>query len=78
MFKGLPTFYPATPYGILLMLEEYKIPTEGKNCVVIGRSDIVGKPMSALMARSAYPGNCTVTICHSRTKKLKNLETTTV
>ena len=71
MFKGLPTFYPATPYGILLMLEEYNIPTEGKNCVVIGRSDIVGKPMSALMARSAYPGNCTVTICHSRTKNIE-------
>lgn len=71
MFKGLPTFYPATPYGILLMLEEYNIPTEGKHCVVIGRSDIVGKPMSALMARSAYPGNCTVTICHSRTKNIE-------
>lgn len=71
MFKGLPAFYPATPYGILLMLEEYKIPTEGKHCVVIGRSDIVGKPMSALMARSAYPGNCTVTICHSRTKNIE-------
>lgn len=71
MFKGLPTFYPATPYGILLMLEEYNISTEGKNCVVIGRSDIVGKPMSALMARSAYPGNCTVTICHSRTKNIE-------
>lgn len=71
MFKGLPTFYPATPYGILLMLEEYDIPTEGKHCVVIGRSDIVGKPMSALMARAAYPGNCTVTICHSRTKNIE-------
>lgn len=71
MFKGLPAFYPATPYGILLMLEEYEIPTEGKHCVVIGRSDIVGKPMSALMARSAYPGNCTVTICHSRTKNIE-------
>lgn len=71
MFKGLPSFYPATPYGILLMLEEYDIPTEGKHCVVIGRSDIVGKPMSALMARSAYPGNCTVTICHSRTQNIE-------
>lgn len=71
MFKGLPAFYPATPLGIMLMLEEYKIPTEGKHCVVIGRSDIVGKPMSALMARAAYPGNCTVTLCHSKTHNLK-------
>lgn len=71
MFKGLPSFYPATPYGILLMLEEYQIPTEGKHCVVIGRSDIVGKPMSALMARTGYPGNCTVTICHSRTQNIE-------
>jgi methylenetetrahydrofolate dehydrogenase (NADP+)/methenyltetrahydrofolate cyclohydrolase len=71
MFKGLPAFYPATPYGILLMLEEYNISTEGKHCVVIGRSDIVGKPMSALMARAAYPGNCTVTICHSRTQNIE-------
>ncbi len=71
MFKGLPAFYPATPYGILLMLEAYNIATEGKHCVVIGRSDIVGKPMSALMARAAYPGNCTVTICHSRTQNLE-------
>lgn len=71
MFKGLPSFYPATPYGILLMLEEYKIPTEGKHCVVIGRSDIVGKPMSALMARASYPGNCTVTICHSKTQNIE-------
>lgn len=71
MFKGLPAFYPATPLGIMLMLEEYKIPTEGKHCVVIGRSDIVGKPMSALMARAAYPGNCTVTLCHSKTQNLK-------
>lgn len=72
MFKGLPAFYPATPYGILLMLEEYNIPTEGKHCVVIGRSDIVGKPMSALMARAAYPGNCTVTLCHSRTQNIEH------
>ncbi len=71
MFKGLDAFYPATPYGVLLMLEEYKIPTEGKHCVVIGRSDIVGKPMSALMARAAYPGNCTVTVCHSKTQNIE-------
>lgn len=75
MFKGLPSFYPATPYGILLMLEEYNVPTEGKHCVVIGRSDIVGKPMSALMSRAAYPGNCTVTICHSKTQNIENYTT---
>ena len=63
MFKGLPTFLPATPYGIIKLLEHYKISTLGKHCVVIGRSDIVGKPMSALMLQY----NCTVTVCHSRT-----------
>lgn len=70
MFKGLPSLLPATPYGILLLLEAYQVETEGKHCVVIGRSDIVGKPMSALMSRNAYPGNCTVTLCHSRTPDL--------
>ncbi len=70
MFKGLPAFLPATPYGILLMLEQYNIKTSGKHCVIIGRSDIVGKPMSALMSRNAEPGNCTVTLCHSRTHNL--------
>ncbi|MEI7977606.1 MAG: bifunctional 5,10-methylenetetrahydrofolate dehydrogenase/5,10-methenyltetrahydrofolate cyclohydrolase [Bacteroidota bacterium] len=63
MFKGLPCFLPATPYGIIKLLEYYNIDTTGKNCVVIGRSDIVGKPMSALMLNK----NCTVTICHSKT-----------
>jgi methylenetetrahydrofolate dehydrogenase (NADP+)/methenyltetrahydrofolate cyclohydrolase len=63
MFKGLPTFLPATPYGIIKLLEHYGIETSGKHCVVIGRSDIVGKPMSALMLQK----NCTVTVCHSRT-----------
>jgi methylenetetrahydrofolate dehydrogenase (NADP+)/methenyltetrahydrofolate cyclohydrolase len=72
MVKGLPCHLPATPYGILLLLEHYKVETEGKHCVVIGRSDIVGKPMSVLMSRHGYPGNCTVTICHSRTKNLDN------
>jgi methylenetetrahydrofolate dehydrogenase (NADP+)/methenyltetrahydrofolate cyclohydrolase len=66
MFKGLPTFLPATPYGIIKLLEHYQIETSGKHCVVIGRSDIVGKPMSALMLQK----NCTVTICHSRTVDL--------
>ena len=66
MFKGLPTFLPATPYGIIKLLEYYQIETNGKHCVVIGRSDIVGKPMSALMLQK----NCTVTVCHSRTVDL--------
>jgi methylenetetrahydrofolate dehydrogenase (NADP+)/methenyltetrahydrofolate cyclohydrolase len=70
MMQNLPCYIPATPYGILLMLERYKIETVGKNCVVIGRSNIVGMPMSVLMARNAYPGNCTVTVCHSRTKNI--------
>lgn len=73
MVQGLPTFIPATPYGILLMLEHYKIETAGKHAVVIGRSNIVGRPMSILLSRNAYPGNCTVTVCHSRTKNLKKI-----
>ena len=72
MVKGLPCPLPATPYGILMMLERYKIETAGKNCVVIGRSDIVGRPISILLSRNAYPGNCTVTLCHSRTQDLKH------
>ncbi|MBS1659319.1 MAG: bifunctional methylenetetrahydrofolate dehydrogenase/methenyltetrahydrofolate cyclohydrolase FolD [Bacteroidetes bacterium] len=73
MVKGLPCHLPATPYGILMLLEKYQVQTEGKHCVVIGRSDIVGKPMSILMSRNAYPGNCTVTTCHSKTKNLKEI-----
>jgi methylenetetrahydrofolate dehydrogenase (NADP+)/methenyltetrahydrofolate cyclohydrolase len=73
MVQGLPTFIPATPYGILLMLEHYKIETSGKYAVVIGRSNIVGRPISILLSRNAYPGNCTVTVCHSRTKNLKEI-----
>ncbi|MDZ4666883.1 MAG: bifunctional 5,10-methylenetetrahydrofolate dehydrogenase/5,10-methenyltetrahydrofolate cyclohydrolase [bacterium] len=68
MFKGLKTFLPATPYGIIKTLEFYNIETTGKHCVVIGRSDIVGKPMSALMLQK----NCTVTVCHSKTIDLKS------
>jgi methylenetetrahydrofolate dehydrogenase (NADP+)/methenyltetrahydrofolate cyclohydrolase len=71
MVQNLPCFLPATPFGILQMIERYQVPTEGKHCVVVGRSNIVGMPMSILMARKAYPGNCTVTICHSQTKNLK-------
>ena len=71
MQRNLPCFIPATPYGITLMLQEYNIETNGKHCVVVGRSNIVGSPMSILMARNAHPGNCTVTICHSRTPDIK-------
>jgi len=72
MMQNIPSFIAATPKGIMTLLERYKIDTTGKNCVVIGRSNIVGMPMSILLARNAYPGNCTVTICHSKTKNLKN------
>lgn len=73
MVLGQPTFIPATPYGILLMLEHYKIETKGKHAVIIGRSNIVGRPISILLNRNAYPGNCTVTICHSHTPNLKEI-----
>lgn len=68
---GLPGFVPATPAGIITMLDRYDIETEGKHAVVIGRSSIVGTPMSLLLSRSGSPGNCTVTLCHSRTQGLK-------
>ncbi|MGI4805993.1 MAG: bifunctional 5,10-methylenetetrahydrofolate dehydrogenase/5,10-methenyltetrahydrofolate cyclohydrolase [Janthinobacterium lividum] len=71
MQRNLPSFIPATPYGITLMLQEYGIETSGKHCVVVGRSNIVGSPMSILMARNASPGNCTVTMCHSRTPDIR-------
>lgn len=70
MMIGLPTFLPATPFGILKLLEEYKIETKGKYCVVLGRSNIVGRPIANLLMRKAYPGDCTVTVCHSRTKDI--------
>ncbi len=73
MVQGLPAFIPATPYGIMLMLEHYKIETSGKHAVVIGRSNIVGRPMSILLSQNTYPGNCTVTVCHSRTSNLKEI-----
>jgi methylenetetrahydrofolate dehydrogenase (NADP+)/methenyltetrahydrofolate cyclohydrolase len=73
MVQGLPAFYPATPYGILLMIEHYGIETKGKHAVVIGRSNIVGRPISILLNRNDYPGNCTVTVCHSHTHNLKEL-----
>ena len=73
MVQGLPAFIPATPYGIMLMLEHYKIETAGKHAVVIGRSNIVGRPMSILLSQNTNPGNCTVTVCHSRTNNLKEI-----
>jgi len=73
MMRNLPCFIPATPYGILLLLQAYGIDTAGKHCVVVGRSNIVGSPMSILMARNANPGNCTVTLTHSKTSNLKEL-----
>jgi methylenetetrahydrofolate dehydrogenase (NADP+)/methenyltetrahydrofolate cyclohydrolase len=68
--QGLPCFIPATPLGIILMLERYNIPTAGKKCVVVGRSNIVGTPMSILMSRKGKVGDCTVTLAHSRTKDI--------
>lgn len=73
MMLGLPTFIPATPYGIMLMIEHYGITTSGMHCVVIGRSNIVGTPMSILLSRNTEPGNCTITLCHSKTKDIKGL-----
>lgn len=73
MAMSLPCFLPATPAGIIELLDRYNIETEGKNCVVIGRSNIVGTPISLLMSRKAKPGNATVTICHSRTKNIKEI-----
>lgn len=70
MVLNLPTFLPATPYGIVQLLDRYNVETSGKDCVVIGRSHIVGSPMSILMARNTKVGNCTVTLTHSRTKNL--------
>jgi methylenetetrahydrofolate dehydrogenase (NADP+)/methenyltetrahydrofolate cyclohydrolase len=73
MVQGLPSYLPATPYGILLLLKHYKIETKGKHAVIIGRSNIVGRPISILLNRNAYPGNCTVTVCHSYTPNLKEI-----
>lgn len=73
MVQGLPTFIPATPHGIMLMLEHYKINTVGMHAVVIGRSNIVGRPMSILLSENKSPGNCTVTLCHSKTKNMAEL-----
>ncbi|MCF8364736.1 MAG: bifunctional methylenetetrahydrofolate dehydrogenase/methenyltetrahydrofolate cyclohydrolase FolD [Bacteroidales bacterium] len=76
MALGYPTYLPATPYGIMELLKRYKIETAGKHCVVIGRSNIVGTPMSILLSRKSNPGNATVTICHSHTQNLKDIAAT--
>src|SRR5688572_24136925 len=73
MMQGLPSFIPATPYGIMLMLAHYKINTKGMHAVVVGRSNIVGRPISILLSANTNPGNCTVTICHSHTANLKDI-----
>jgi methylenetetrahydrofolate dehydrogenase (NADP+)/methenyltetrahydrofolate cyclohydrolase len=73
LVQGLPTFISATPYGIMLLLKHYNIDTIGKHAVVIGRSNIVGRPMSILLSQNTNPGNCTVTLCHSRTTNLKHI-----
>ena len=71
MSIGLPCFVPATPFGIIELLRRYKIETSGKKCVVLGRSNIVGKPIANLLMHKGYLGGCTVTVCHSRTKDIK-------
>ena len=73
---GIPSYLPATPAGILEMLDRYDIETAGKHAVILGRSSIVGTPMALLLSRNASPGNCTVTICHSRTQNLAEITRT--
>lgn len=73
MVLGQQAFIPATPYGIMLLLEHYKVPTKGRHAVVLGRSHIVGRPMSILLSGTGNPGNCTVTICHSQTANVKEI-----
>ncbi|MFD2521217.1 bifunctional 5,10-methylenetetrahydrofolate dehydrogenase/5,10-methenyltetrahydrofolate cyclohydrolase [Emticicia soli] len=73
MAKGLPAYISATPFGVLELIKRYNIETAGKHCVVVGRSQIVGLPMSILMQRNTYPGNCTVSLVHSRTQNLADI-----
>lgn len=73
MSIGLPCFLSATPAGIIELLRRYEVPTSGANCVVLGRSNIVGKPVASLMMQKAVPGDATVTVCHSHTKNLKEI-----
>ncbi len=76
LMLGEDTFVSATPYGIMLLLEHYGIETAGKHCVVLGRSNIVGRPMANLLSQKSYPGDCTVTMCHSRTKNIAEITRT--
>jgi methylenetetrahydrofolate dehydrogenase (NADP+)/methenyltetrahydrofolate cyclohydrolase len=69
----MPAYMPATPFGILQLLERYQIETEGKECVILGRSHIVGSPLSILLSKKRYPGNCTVTLCHSKSKNIEEI-----
>ncbi|MBN1789408.1 MAG: bifunctional methylenetetrahydrofolate dehydrogenase/methenyltetrahydrofolate cyclohydrolase FolD [Bacteroidales bacterium] len=73
MVLGMPAFISATPAGIIELIRRYEIPTSGKNCVVVGRSNIVGKPISILLSQKTYPGDATVTLCHSRTRNLNEI-----
>lgn len=73
MTLGLPAFLPATPNGVIELLKHYNIETDGKHCVVVGRSHIVGLPLSIMLAQKKYPGNCTVTLCHSKTKNIEEI-----
>lgn len=73
MVQGIESFTPATPTGIMELFSRYKIETSGKSCVIIGRSNIVGTPMALMLSRKGYPGDCTVTICHSKTKNLSEI-----
>lgn len=73
MVIGLPSYISATPDGIVDLLQRYNIETSGKNCVVLGRSNIVGRPVANLLSQKGYPGDCTVTLCHSRTKNLNEI-----
>lgn len=73
MTLGLPCFVSATPHGIMELLKAYEIDTKGKHCVILGRSNIVGRPMANLLSQKTYPGNCTVTVCHSLTPNIKDL-----
>lgn len=73
LFIGQPAYISATPFGIIELIRRYEIETSGRNCVILGRSNIVGKPMAVLMARKGYPGDATVTICHSRTRDIESV-----
>ncbi|MFP4557417.1 MAG: bifunctional methylenetetrahydrofolate dehydrogenase/methenyltetrahydrofolate cyclohydrolase FolD [Bacteroidales bacterium] len=76
MVIGLPAYVSATPHGIVELLKRYKIETSGKHCVVLGRSNIVGRPIANLLSHKGYPGDCTVTVCHSRTKNIPEITRT--